>query len=172
MTQQEAQPEGGPIDWKNLYLGLRRDFPDASIIVENYDRLMVEKYPEESQRPSLDQELWERASIVKKGYVKGIGHKRSRPTSYACSSGSSAGSIATSTNPSPQQSAQDLVRAICEDPSLLAELRQHIVMTLSPEEIAAAVDRAALSQASNVHVSGSGDASHGSQVNLADDVTQ
>ncbi|KAL5706525.1 hypothetical protein ACHQM5_024682 [Ranunculus cassubicifolius] len=111
---------------------------------------MVDKYPDESQRPSLDQELWERASVVKKGYIKGLGHKRSRPASYACSSGSSFASTGASTT--PQQTARDFIAAIGQDPSLLTELRQLIVATLSPEEIANAVATAALSQASNVQV--------------------
>ncbi|KAL5713159.1 hypothetical protein ACHQM5_015264 [Ranunculus cassubicifolius] len=102
--------------------------------------------------------------FVKKGYIKGLGHKRSRPASYACSSGSSFASTGASTT--PQQTARDFIAAIGQDPSLLAELRQLIVATLSPEEIANAVATAALSQASNVQLSG--DAS-GSRVNLDND---
>ncbi|KAJ8622219.1 hypothetical protein MRB53_030748 [Persea americana] len=46
---------------------------------ETYNTLMDERYPEGSPWPPIDQELWERASVVKKNYVKGKGQRR-RPT--------------------------------------------------------------------------------------------
>ncbi|KAL5727733.1 hypothetical protein ACHQM5_000893 [Ranunculus cassubicifolius] len=73
MVSKDAVSQGQPTQWLDLFVELRDRFPDAMQIADNYRKLLDERYPEGTQRPSLDQELWERAQVVKKNYVKGIG---------------------------------------------------------------------------------------------------
>ncbi|KAL5704426.1 hypothetical protein ACHQM5_022860 [Ranunculus cassubicifolius] len=58
--------EGHPTQWLDAFVELRERIPDAMQIAENYRRLLDERYPEGTERPSLDRELWERAHVVKK----------------------------------------------------------------------------------------------------------
>lgn len=101
--------------------------------------MMDERYPEGIPRPLIDQELWERASVVKKNYVKGQGQRR-RPTISGTGSSSSQ-STQTSCHPMPHTAA-DCVRAICQDRDLLRTLRVHL-QSLEPDELAEAVAAAA-----------------------------
>lgn len=110
---------------------------------------MDERYPEGSPRPSIDQELWERASVVKKNYVKGQGQRR-RPT---ISGTSSSGSHSTQSScHTMMHTPADCVRAICEDRNLLMTLGRHL-KSLRPEDLADAVADAAEDQNSGVQVS-------------------
>ncbi|KAL5720187.1 hypothetical protein ACHQM5_012874 [Ranunculus cassubicifolius] len=102
--------------------------------------MMAEKYPEASSCPDFDQNLCVAASGgAKKGYVKGLGFKRSRPSNFTtCTSASSAvagGSTATSAPPTSQQSAEELVKALCTDQNLMVMLKQAMLSTMSAEEI-------------------------------------
>lgn len=106
---------------------------------------MNERYPEGTPRPAIDQELWERASVVKKNYVKGQGQRR-RPTI------SGTGSSATQSTQSTQSSGHpayhtpaDCVRAICQNRDLLLILGGHL-HSLNPDDLAKAVAEAAASQ--------------------------
>lgn len=93
---------------------------------EEYQRMMHEKYPEASNSLPFDEEVWMKATGPKKGYVKGIGQKRTRPSSFSeCTSASSAvaGSTATSPAPTSQQQAQEMITAIIHDPSLMEQLK-------------------------------------------------
>ena len=103
---------------------------------------MNERYPEGTPRPTIDQELWERASIVKKNYIKGQGQRR-------CPSFSGSGSTATQSSQSSSHPAvhtpADCVRAICRDRNLLKILGGHLG-ALDPEELAEAVATAAAGQ--------------------------
>ena len=103
---------------------------------------MNERYPEGTPRPSIDQELWERASIVKKNYVKGQGQKR-RPT--ISGTGSSATQSTQSSGHPAYHTPADCVRAICQNRDLLRILGGHL-HSLSPDELAEAVAAAATSQ--------------------------
>ena len=103
---------------------------------------MNERYPEGTPRPSIDQELWERASVVKKNYIKGQGQRR-RP-SFSGSGCSSTQSTQSSSHPAVHTPA-DCVRAICQDRDLLKILGGHLG-GLSAEELAEAVAAAAASQ--------------------------
>ena len=100
---------------------------------------MDERYPPGSSRPPIDQELWERASIVKKNYVKGQGQRRRLNVGGSGSSGSQ--TTQTSYNPTTHNAAE-CVRAICRDPALLRELQEHL-KALSPDSLADAVGTAA-----------------------------
>ena len=104
---------------------------------------MDERYPEGTPRPLIDQELWERASVVKKNYVKGQGQRR-RP-SISGSGSSSSQSTQTSSHPTPHTAA-DCVRAICRDRDLLQTLRLHL-QSLDADELAEAVATAAQQEA-------------------------
>ena len=101
---------------------------------------MDERYPVGTPRPHIDQELWERASTVKKNYVKGQGRRR-RPS--ICGSGSTQSSQ-FSTQPYAHTPA-DCVRAICRDRELLLTLGGHLG-AMNPEELARAVAAAAAAQ--------------------------
>ena len=96
---------------------------------------MDERYPEGTSRPPIDQELWERASVVKKNYVKGQGQRRRPTISGTGSSGSQ--STQSSYQPMPH-TATDCVRAICRDRDLLRTLHVHL-QSLDPDELANAV---------------------------------
>eukprot|EP00268_Persea_americana_P058178 TRINITY_DN7017_c0_g1_i4.p1 TRINITY_DN7017_c0_g1~~TRINITY_DN7017_c0_g1_i4.p1 ORF type:complete len:134 (+),score=10.61 TRINITY_DN7017_c0_g1_i4:710-1111(+) len=88
VAAREASSQGQPIHWLDVYVVTRDGLPEAVQIVETYNTLMDEHYPEGTSRPSIDQELWERASVVKKNYVKGQGQRR-RPTISGTGSSSS-----------------------------------------------------------------------------------
>ncbi|KAJ8641024.1 hypothetical protein MRB53_017718 [Persea americana] len=100
---------------------------------------MDERYPEGTSRPPIDQELWERASVVKKNYVKGQGQRRQPTISGTGSSGSQ--STQSSCQPMPHTAA-DCVRAIYRDCDLLCTLCVHL-QSLDPDELADAVATAA-----------------------------
>ncbi|KAK1400440.1 hypothetical protein POM88_000045 [Heracleum sosnowskyi] len=92
----------------------------------------------------FDQELWERASVVRKNYIKGQGQKR-HPSFIGSFNGSrSTQSSQSSTHPSTHTPA-DCVRAICADPELLRILGGHLG-ALDPDVLARAVAEAATSQ--------------------------
>ncbi|KAJ8618956.1 hypothetical protein MRB53_015142 [Persea americana] len=136
---QEASSQGQPIHWLDVYVATRDGLLEAVQIVETYNTLMDKRYPEGTSRPPIDQELWERASVVKKNYVKGQG-QRQRPTiSGTGSSGSQ--STQSSCQPMPHTVA-DCVRAICRDRDLLRTLRVQL-QSLDPDELADAVATAA-----------------------------
>ena len=100
---------------------------------------MDDRYPPGSSRPPIDQELWERASVVKKNYVKGQGQRRRPSVSGSGSSGSQ--TTQSAYNPTTHNAAE-CVRAICRDPALLRELQEHL-RALSPDSLADAVGTAA-----------------------------
>ncbi|KAJ8629224.1 hypothetical protein MRB53_022547 [Persea americana] len=106
---------------------------------ETYNTLMDERYPKGTSRPPIDQELWERASVVKKNYVKGQGQRRRPTISGIGNSGSQ--SMQSSCQPMPHTAA-DCVRVICRDCDLLRTLRVHL-QSLDPDELADAVATAA-----------------------------
>ncbi|KAJ8639966.1 hypothetical protein MRB53_016660 [Persea americana] len=66
-----ASSQGQPIHWLDVYVETRDGLPEAVQIVETYNTLLDKRYPEGTSRPPIDQELWERVSVVKKNYVKG-----------------------------------------------------------------------------------------------------
>ncbi|KAK1399713.1 hypothetical protein POM88_009576 [Heracleum sosnowskyi] len=140
MAVKESQSQGTPIHWLDVYVETRDGLPDAVNIANTYHRLLDERYPEGIPRPIIDQELWERASIVKKNYVKGQGQKR-RPSisGFSCSTQSSQ----SSTQPFVHTLA-DCVRAICQNRELLLELGGHLG-AMDPEDLARAVAAAAAS---------------------------
>ncbi|KAJ8646970.1 hypothetical protein MRB53_008718 [Persea americana] len=135
----EASSQGQPIHWLDVYVATCDGLPEAVQIVETYNTLMDECYPEGTSRPPIDQELWERASVVKKNYVKGQGRRRRPTISGTGSSGSQ--STQSSYQPMPHTAA-DCVRAICRDRDLLHTLRVHL-QSLDPDELADAVVTAA-----------------------------
>ncbi|KAK1369885.1 hypothetical protein POM88_005397 [Heracleum sosnowskyi] len=141
MAVKESQSQGTPIHWLDVYVETRDGLPDAVNIANTYRRLLDERYPEGTPRPIIDQELWERASIVKKNYVKGQGQKR-RPSisGFSCSTQSSQ----SSSQPFVHTPA-DCVRAICQNRELLLELGGHLG-AMDPEDLARAVAAAAASQ--------------------------
>lgn len=98
-------------------------------------------------------ELWERASIVKKNFVKGQGQRR-------CPSFTGSGNIHSSqwsSNPfSTLHTPADCVRAIYQDRRLLRQLGGYLG-TMDPDELAEAVVKAAASQQ---HENGSGSQHH------------
>ncbi|WOG92805.1 hypothetical protein DCAR_0312081 [Daucus carota subsp. sativus] len=108
--------KGEPIHWLDVYVATRDGLPDA---------VKTARYPVGTPRPHIDQELWEKASIVKKNYVKGQG-RRTRPSIYG--SGSTQSSQ-FSTYPA----------------ELLLTLGGHLG-AMDPEELARAVSAAAAAQ--------------------------
>ncbi|KAJ8635818.1 hypothetical protein MRB53_010085 [Persea americana] len=106
---------------------------------------MDERYPEGTSRPPIDQELWERASVVKKNYVKGQG--RRRRLTISGTNNSSSQSTQSSCQLMPQTAA-DCMRAICRDRDLLRALRVHL-QSLNPDELADAVVTAARQETDN-----------------------
>ncbi|KAJ8629858.1 hypothetical protein MRB53_023181 [Persea americana] len=76
VAAREASSQGQPIHWLDVYVATRDGLPEAVQIVETSNTLMDERYPEGTSRPLIDQECWERASVVKKNYVKGQGQRR------------------------------------------------------------------------------------------------
>ncbi|KAJ8622315.1 hypothetical protein MRB53_030844 [Persea americana] len=88
VATREARSQGQPIHWLDVYMATRDCLPEAVQIVETYNTLMDESYPKGSPRLPIDQELWERASIVKKNCVKGQGQRRRPTISGTGSSGS------------------------------------------------------------------------------------
>ncbi|KAJ8627782.1 hypothetical protein MRB53_021089 [Persea americana] len=136
---QHVAARGQHIHWLDVYVVTRDGLPEAVQIVETYNKLMDERYPEGTSRPLIDQELWERASVVKKNYVKGQGQRRRPTLSGTSSSGSQ--STQLSCQPMPHTAA-DCVRAICRDRDLLRTLRVHL-QSLDPDELADAVATAA-----------------------------
>ncbi|WOG86081.1 hypothetical protein DCAR_0205278 [Daucus carota subsp. sativus] len=75
-TEPEFSQSQGTINWLDVYVATREGIPAAQ---------EVARYPEGTQPPHIDQELWERASIVKKNYVKGQGQRR-RPSIFGSTS--------------------------------------------------------------------------------------
>ncbi|KAJ8650352.1 hypothetical protein MRB53_003375 [Persea americana] len=69
VAAREASSQGQPIHWLDVYVATRDGLPEAVQIVETYNTLMDKRYPEGTSQPPIDQELWERASVVKKNYV-------------------------------------------------------------------------------------------------------
>ncbi|KAK1378035.1 hypothetical protein POM88_024779 [Heracleum sosnowskyi] len=61
IANKEAESEGTPIQWLDVYESTRDGLPDAQKIA---------RYPEGTKRPDFDQELWEMASVVRKNYIK------------------------------------------------------------------------------------------------------
>ncbi|KAK1369395.1 hypothetical protein POM88_035487 [Heracleum sosnowskyi] len=111
---------------------------------DNYRRLFNERYPEGTERPDFDQELWERASVVRKNYIKGQGQKRRPSFSGSFNGSGSTQSSQSSTHP-PTHTPADCVRAICADPELLHILGGHLG-ALDPDVLARAVAEATASQ--------------------------
>ncbi|XP_074348706.1 uncharacterized protein LOC141687363 [Apium graveolens] len=131
----------GPINWVDVYVKTRDGLPEAAKYAENYRRLYDERYPEGTERPYFDQDLWETVSDVKKNYVKGQGHRR-RPSI----SGSSFSTQFSQSSSQPSvHTPADCVRAICRDPELLRILGAHL-RALDPEELARAVAEVNASQ--------------------------
>ncbi|KAJ8617934.1 hypothetical protein MRB53_014120 [Persea americana] len=145
VAAKEASSQGQPIHWLDVYVATRDGLPDAVQIVETYNTLMDERYPEGTSRPLIDQELWERVSVVKKNYVKGQGQRRRPTISGTGSSGSQ--STQSSYQPMPHTAA-DCVRAICRDRDLLRTLRVHL-QSLDPDESANVVAIAAQQEIDN-----------------------
>ncbi|KAJ8618009.1 hypothetical protein MRB53_014195 [Persea americana] len=145
VAAREARSQGQPIHWLDVYVETRDGLPEVVQIVETYNTLMDERYPEGTPLPLIDQELWERASVVKKNYVKGQG-QRGRPTiSGTGSSGSQ--STQSSCQPMPH-TATDCVRVICRDRDLLRTMRVHL-QSLDLDELADAVATATQQEADN-----------------------
>nr|XP_017239902.1 PREDICTED: uncharacterized protein LOC108212693 [Daucus carota subsp. sativus] len=143
MANKESQSQG-TINWLDVYVATREGIPAAQEVAKNYRTLVAERYPEGTQPPHIDQELWERASIVKKNYVKGQGQRR-RPSIFG-----STCSTQSSQSPShpPVHTPADCVRAICQDRALLRVLGGHLGL-MDPDELAHAVAEAAASQQSD-----------------------
>ncbi|KAK1355914.1 hypothetical protein POM88_049170 [Heracleum sosnowskyi] len=104
----------------------------------------VHRYPEGTERPDFDQELWERASVVRKNYIKGQGQKRRPSFSGSFNGSGSTQSSQSSTHP-PTHTLEDCGRAICADPGLLRILGGHLG-DLDPDVLARAMAEAAASQ--------------------------
>lgn len=119
---------------------------------DQYDQMMAEKYPDAGTRPDFDPDLWVTASGgAKKGYVKGLGFKRSRPSNFTtCTTASSSvgGSTVTSAAPTSQQAAQEMVKSLCTDKDLLRSLQQALLSTMSAEDIGVFLAARAQSQGS------------------------
>ncbi|KAK1394588.1 hypothetical protein POM88_013644 [Heracleum sosnowskyi] len=113
-------------------------------IADNYRRLFNEIYLEGTERPDFDQELWERASVVRKNYIKGQGQKRRPSFSGSFNGSGSTQSSQSSTHP-PTHTLADCVRAICADPELLRILGGHLG-ALDPDVLARAMAEATASQ--------------------------
>ncbi|KAK1380578.1 hypothetical protein POM88_027322 [Heracleum sosnowskyi] len=139
----ESESEGTPINWLDVYVSTRDGLPDAQKIADDYRRLLDERYPEGTERPEIDQELWERASIVKKNYIKGQGQRR-RPSFSGLFSGSGCTQSSQSSSHPHTHTPADCVRAICRDRELLRILGGHLG-ALDPDELARAVAEAASS---------------------------
>ncbi|KAK1381052.1 hypothetical protein POM88_027796 [Heracleum sosnowskyi] len=144
IANKEAESEGTPIQWLDVYESTRDGLPDAQKIADNYRRLFNERYLEGTERPDFDQELWERASVVRKNYIKGQGQKRRPSFSGSFNGSGSTQSSQSSTHP-PTHTPADCVRAICADPELLRILGGHLG-ALDPDVLARAVAEATASQ--------------------------
>ncbi|KAK1399148.1 hypothetical protein POM88_009011 [Heracleum sosnowskyi] len=143
IANKESECEGTRINWLDVYMSTRDGLPDAQKIADDYRRLLDERYPEGTERPEIDQELWERASIVKKNYIKGQGQRRRSSFSGSFSGSGSTQSSQSSSHP-PTHTPADYVRAICRDRELLRILGGHLG-ALDPDELARAVAEAASS---------------------------
>lgn len=141
ITLRESQSEENPIHWLDVYVATRDGHPAAVNIANNYRRLLDERYPEGTNRPHIDQELWERASIMKKNYVKGQGQQR-RPSFRGSFSGSGSTKSSQSSSHPFTHTPADCVRALCKDHELLLVLGGHLG-AMDPEELARAVAAAA-----------------------------
>ncbi|KAJ8648242.1 hypothetical protein MRB53_001265 [Persea americana] len=139
VATREASSQGQPIHWLDVYVATRDGLPEAIQIVETYNTLMDERYPNGTSQPPIDQELWERASVVKKNYVKGQGQRRRPTISGKGSSGSQ--SAQSSYQPMPHTTV-DCVRAIYRDRDLLRTLCVHL-QSLDLDELADAMAIAA-----------------------------
>ncbi|KAK1398668.1 hypothetical protein POM88_008531 [Heracleum sosnowskyi] len=158
LTNKESQSQGTPINWLDVYESTRDGLPDAKNIADTYRRLFDERYPEGTDRPHFDQELWERASVVKKNYVKGQGQRR-RPSisgSSCCTQSSQSSSQPSAHTP------DDCVRAICRNRELLLTLAGHLG-AMNPEELARAVAAVAASQQTDNEGSHHGGSHHDDQ---------
>ncbi|KAL8116746.1 hypothetical protein AgCh_023051 [Apium graveolens] len=133
IANKEAQSQG-LINWVDVYVKTRDGLPEAVAIAEDYRRLFDERYPEGTECPYFDQDLWDTASKMKKNYVKGQGQRR-RPS--ICGSSFSTQSSQSSSQPTVHTLA-DCVRAIYRDPELLRILGGHLG-ALDPEDLARAV---------------------------------
>ncbi|KAL8109434.1 hypothetical protein AgCh_025510 [Apium graveolens] len=129
----EAQSQGTPVDWLDVYVATRDGLSEAKNIAETYRCLFDECYPEGTERPYFDQKLWEIASEVKKNYVKGQGQRR-RPSIYGSGSTQSSQSWSHPSSHTPA----NCVKAIFQNPELLLTLAGHLA-ALRPEEVARAV---------------------------------
>ncbi|KAK1356602.1 hypothetical protein POM88_049858 [Heracleum sosnowskyi] len=143
IANKESECEGTRINWLDVYVSTRDGLPDAQKIADDYRRLLDERYPEGTERPEIDQELWERASIVKKNYIKGQGQRR-RSSFSGSFSGSGSTQLSQSSSHPPTHTPADCVRAICRDRELLRILGGHLG-ALDPDELARAVAEAASS---------------------------
>ncbi|KAK1373087.1 hypothetical protein POM88_029280 [Heracleum sosnowskyi] len=137
----ESESEGTPIQWLDVYTSTRDGLPDAQKIAADYRRLMDERYPEGTEHPDFDQELWKRASIGKKNYIKRQGQKR-RPSFSGSFSGSGSTQSSQSSSHPPTHTPADCVKAICSDPELLRILGGHLG-ALDPNDLARAMTKAA-----------------------------
>nr|XP_017233317.1 PREDICTED: uncharacterized protein LOC108207378 [Daucus carota subsp. sativus] len=144
ITNKESQSPGVSIDWVDVYVATRDGLPDAIKTAENYRRLFDERYPEGTERPDFDQELWEMASVVKKNYVKGQGQRR-RPSFSGSFNGSGSTQSSQSSSHLSTHTAADCVRAICQNKELLLILGGHLG-AIDPEALARAVEAAAASR--------------------------
>ncbi|KAK1383434.1 hypothetical protein POM88_021169 [Heracleum sosnowskyi] len=147
IANKEAESEGTHIQWLDVYESTHDGLPDAQKIADNYRRLFNERYPEGTERPDFDQELWEMASVVRKNYIKGQGQKRRPSFSGSFNGSGSTQSSQSSTHP-PTHTPADCVRAICADPELLRILGGHLG-ALDPDVLARAVAEAAASHRAN-----------------------
>ena len=104
---------------------------------------MDAEYPEGTERPAtVDVELWEQATGVKKNYVKGLGTKKRYSTAETCSS-SSYSSQSSQTSRVLPHSPADCLRVVSQDAELLADF-DWMLSQLTPEQkMAAAARRAA-----------------------------
>ncbi|KAL5731760.1 hypothetical protein ACHQM5_004460 [Ranunculus cassubicifolius] len=157
MMEQESQSqtEGAgetPKDFAEMYVSLRSDFPGVAQQAEEYQRLMHEKYPDATSTLPFDEEVWTKATGQKKGWVKGIGQKRTRPSSFSqCTSVCSAAghSTATSAAPSTELQAQDIIQAICHNPSLMEQLRSTFLACFGQNGVQAAQGQSSQASGNN-----------------------
>ncbi|KAK1394008.1 hypothetical protein POM88_013064 [Heracleum sosnowskyi] len=146
----ESESEGTPIQWLDVYTCTHDGLPDAQKITDDYRRLMDARYPEGTERPDFDQELWERASIVKKNYIKGQGQKR-RPSFSGSFSGSGSTQSSQSSSHPPTHTPAHCVKAICANHELLRILGGHLGV-LDPDDLARAVAEVAAQRATDNQV--------------------
>ncbi|KAK1370524.1 hypothetical protein POM88_036616 [Heracleum sosnowskyi] len=64
IANKESECEGTPINCLDVYVSTRDGLPDAQKIADDYRHLLDERYPEGTERPEIDQELWERLLLA------------------------------------------------------------------------------------------------------------